>query len=120
VFEYQWPANLLLIIVALGHYARTIPFPQHAPPSAQETLEFQRLFLLPSASRHCFVLRILFGMTMGNCSSILRLGIGETEEVLCAALRELRSSKLAAQFGKNARENTGRIKTLLPGLSPVF
>jgi len=51
--------------------------------------ELQRLFLLAPRSRGCFVLRVLLGITVVSCSRILRLGIEEFEETLCAALQEL-------------------------------
>jgi hypothetical protein len=52
-------------------------------------LELRRLFLLAPISRDCFILRVLLGITAGSCSNILRLGVEEIEEVLCAALQEL-------------------------------
>ena len=51
--------------------------------------ELQRLFLLAPISRDCFVLRVLFGITVRSCSRILRLGMEEFDEVLWAALQEL-------------------------------
>jgi hypothetical protein len=57
--------------------------PSHLPS------ELQRLFLLAPISRDCFVLRVLFGITIGSCSQILRLGMEEFDDILCAALQEL-------------------------------
>ena len=57
--------------------------PSHLP------LELRRLFLLAPISRDCFMLRVLLGIPVGTCSRILRLGIEEIGEVMCAALQEL-------------------------------
>ena len=57
--------------------------PSSLPP------ELQRLFLLPRASRNCFVLRILLGFTAEMSSEILSLGRDEFDEALCFALSEL-------------------------------
>jgi len=51
--------------------------------------ELQRLFLLAPISRDCFVFRVLFGITVGSCSRILRLGMEEFDEMLWVALQEL-------------------------------
>ena len=52
-------------------------------------LELRRLFLLAPISHDCFMLRVLLGINVGTCSRIMRLGIDEFGEVLCAALQEL-------------------------------
>ncbi len=52
-------------------------------------LELKRLFLLEPRTRVGYVLRLLLGITVVSCSRILRLGIEEFEETLCAALQEL-------------------------------
>jgi len=57
--------------------------PSHLPR------ELRRLFLLAPLSRDCFVLRVLLGMPLATCSTVLHLAIRETEDVLCAALQEL-------------------------------
>ena len=52
-------------------------------------LELRRLFLLAPISHDCFMLRVLLGINVGTCSRIMRLGIDEFGEVLCAVLQEL-------------------------------
>jgi hypothetical protein len=62
---------------------------QSAQAPSDLPLELRRLFLLAPISRDSFVLRVLLGMPPATCSRILRLGIDEFEDVLCAALQEL-------------------------------
>jgi mannose-1-phosphate guanylyltransferase len=80
--------DVLLLETVKSAVKRRIDFPIHSELSDFPP-ELQRLFLLAPLARHSFVLRILLGITIENCSRILRLGIEETDEVLCAALREL-------------------------------
>ena len=61
--------------------------PQGIPSSLPP--ELQRLFLLSSAGRKCFVLRMLMGLTLEMSSEILNLKRDEFDETLCRALREL-------------------------------
>jgi hypothetical protein len=49
----------------------------------------RRLVPLVPASRDCFVLRILFGVTPANCAAILNLTIEEFEEALCAGFQQM-------------------------------
>jgi DNA-directed RNA polymerase specialized sigma24 family protein len=51
--------------------------------------ELQRLFMLSSVGRKCFVLRILMGLTLEVTSEILNLPKDEVDEALCRALSEL-------------------------------
>ena len=51
--------------------------------------ELQRLFLLSSVGRKCFVLRILMGLTLEVSSGILNLHSDEVDEALCRALSDL-------------------------------
>ena len=51
--------------------------------------ELQRLFLLSSVGRKCFVLRILMGLTPETSSEILNLRRDEVDEALCRALSDL-------------------------------
>jgi len=62
---------------------RQAEIPSNLPP------ELQRLFLLPWASRNCFVLRMLLGFTAEMTSEILNLRRDEVDEALCLALGEL-------------------------------
>ena len=62
---------------------RQAEIPSSLPP------ELQRLFLLPWASRRCFVLRMLLGFTAEMTSEILSLGRDEVDEALCLALSDL-------------------------------
>src|SRR5260370_38802901 len=55
---------------------------QPEPTRARLPRELQRLFLLAPISRDCFMLRVLLGIPIGTCSTILRLGIEEICEVL--------------------------------------
>ena len=57
--------------------------PSSLPP------ELQRLFLLSSVDRKCFVLRILMGLTLEMSSGILNLSRDEVDEALCHALSDL-------------------------------
>jgi hypothetical protein len=82
--------RVLLIQTAKSAARRRADFPaqsEQAPPHLP--LELRWLFLLTPISRVCFTLRFLLGITPRSCSAILRLTIRETEDVLCAALREL-------------------------------
>ena len=60
-----------------------VEIPSNLPP------ELQRLFLLSSVDRKCFVLRILMGLTLEMSSGILSLNRDEVDEALCHALRDL-------------------------------
>ena len=51
--------------------------------------ELQRLFLVSSVGRKCFVLRILMGLTPETISEILNLHRDEVDEALCRALIDL-------------------------------
>jgi hypothetical protein len=51
--------------------------------------ELQRLFLLPWASRSCFVLRMLLGFTAEMSSEIFSLGRDEVDDALRCALSDL-------------------------------
>ena len=57
--------------------------PSSLPP------ELQRLFLLSSTGRDCFVLRMLMGLSPEMTSEILNLHRDEVDEALCRALRDL-------------------------------
>jgi hypothetical protein len=62
--------------------SRQADVPSSLPP------ELQRLFLLPWASRSCFVLRMLLGFSAEMSSEILSLGRDEVDEALCLALSD--------------------------------
>jgi len=51
--------------------------------------ELQRLFLLSSVGRKCFVLRILMRLTLEMTSEILNLHRDEVDQALCRALSDL-------------------------------
>ncbi len=51
--------------------------------------ELQRLFLLSSVGRKCFVLRVLMGLTLEATSEILNLRTDEVDDALCRALSDL-------------------------------
>ena len=51
--------------------------------------ELQRLFLLPSVGRRCFVLRMLMGLTLETTSVVLNLHRNEVNDALYAALADL-------------------------------
>ena len=82
------PEDELLVATAncaLQHRDQCLPqeISSSLPP------ELQRLFLLPSAGRKCFVLRILMGLTLEMSSEILNLKRDEFDEALCRALHDL-------------------------------
>jgi hypothetical protein len=52
-------------------------------------LELRRLFMLQPLPRHCFVLRILVGLTPDVCAKLLGVAVTEFEGALYAALIEL-------------------------------
>jgi hypothetical protein len=60
-----------------------VEIPSSLPP------ELQRLFLLSSVGRDCFVLRMLMGLTPEMSSEILNLNKDEVDEALCRALSDL-------------------------------
>ena len=51
--------------------------------------ELQRLFLLSSEGRKCFVMRMLMGLTPETSSEILNLRRDQADEALCRALSDL-------------------------------
>jgi hypothetical protein len=55
--------------------------------------ELQRLFMLQPQARHCFVLRILVGLSSEFCADLLDISVGEFEETLQEAFIELCSTK---------------------------
>jgi len=55
--------------------------------------ELQRLFMLQPQARHCFVLRILVGLSSEFCADLLDISVCEFEEALQAAFIELCSTK---------------------------
>jgi hypothetical protein len=82
--------HVLIVETAKSAIQRRPGFPAQSEQALSNfPLELQRLFLLAPIHRQCFVLRILLGMTIETCSRIVRLTIEQTEEMLCAALREL-------------------------------
>jgi mannose-1-phosphate guanylyltransferase len=82
--------HVLIVETAKSAIQRRPGFPAQSEQALSHfPLELQRLFLLAPIHRQCFVLRILLGMTIETCSRIVRLTIEQTEEMLCAALREL-------------------------------
>ena len=80
--------DVLLVETVKSAIHRRVAFSSQSA-QAHFPLELRRLFLLAPISRDCFILRVLLGITAGTCSNILRLGVEEIEEVLCAALQEL-------------------------------
>jgi hypothetical protein len=89
--EFGHIANDTLLVETLKTVIqRRDDFPgQPEPTRLRPPPELQRLFLLAPISRDCFMLRVLLGIPIGTCSRILRLGIDEIRDVLCAALQEL-------------------------------
>jgi hypothetical protein len=81
--------DILLETIDAAIQRRAAFLDQSAQAPSHLPLELQRLFLLAPISRDSFVLRVLLGMPPATCSRILRLGIDEFEDVLCAALQEL-------------------------------
>jgi hypothetical protein len=51
--------------------------------------ELQRLFMLQPQARHCFVLRILVGLSPEVCAELLEISITEFEDAVYAALNQL-------------------------------
>ena len=51
--------------------------------------ELQRLFLLSSAARKCFVLRVLMGLSVEMSAEVLKLHRDEVDEALSHALTHL-------------------------------
>jgi hypothetical protein len=79
------------LLVATAKCAIQIPdgrSPRAGLPSSLPP-ELQRLFLLSSIDRKCFVLRMLMGLTLETTSGILNLHIDEVDEALCRALSDL-------------------------------
>jgi hypothetical protein len=66
-----------------GEYSPEAEIPSSLPP------ELQRLFLLSSVGRDCFVLRMLMGVTREMSSEILNVDTNEVDEALCRALSDL-------------------------------
>lgn len=60
-----------------------VEIPSSLPP------ELQRLFLLSSVGRDCFILRMLMGLTLEMSSEILNKDRDELDEALCRALSDL-------------------------------
>jgi hypothetical protein len=82
--------DVLLVETVKSAIQRRADFPSQSEPALSKLpREIQRLFLLAPTSRDCFVLRVLLRIPVGTCSRILRLGIEEIGNVLCAALQEL-------------------------------
>ncbi len=82
--------DVLLVETIKAVIQQRADFPSQSESTvSQLPRELQRLFLLAPISRDCFMLRVLLGIPIGTCSRILRLGIEEIGEVLCAALQEL-------------------------------
>ena len=91
--------NVLLVETAKAAIQWRADFPTQSEPAlVQHPRELQRLFLLAPISRDCFILRVLLGIKVETCSRILRLGIDELNDVLCAALQEL--PRLEAHGGR--------------------
>ena len=59
--------------------------------SSNLPVELQRLFMLSSLGRKCFVLRILMGLTPEISSKVLKLNRDEVDEALHRALSDLPS-----------------------------
>jgi hypothetical protein len=84
------PDDVLLVETVKMVIQQRVDFPSLSEPTRSRLpRELQRLFLLSPISRDCFMLRVLLGIPVGACSRILRLGIEEIGEVMCAALQEL-------------------------------
>jgi hypothetical protein len=79
------------LLIATAKHA--IQLRDHFLPEAEALsslpLELQRLFLLSTVCRDCFVLRMLMGFTEETSSGILNLRGGEIDEALCLALNDL-------------------------------
>jgi hypothetical protein len=82
--------DVLLVETAKAAIQCRADFPtQSEPVLLGHHPEIRQLLLLAPISRDCFILRVLLGMNVGTCSRILRLGMEEFGEALCAALQEL-------------------------------
>ena len=57
--------------------------PRLLPPELQRVLNLAREF------RHCFVLRILVGMSMQACAELLGFNVRSVEEYTCTAMQRL-------------------------------
>ncbi len=79
------------LLVATANFAiqlRDEPLPQAEIPSSLPP-ELQRLFLLSTVGRDCFVLRMLMGLTAEVSSEVLKVDRNEVDEALCRALSDL-------------------------------
>jgi hypothetical protein len=77
------------------------------PPSLPP--ELQRLFLLSSVGRNCFVLRMLMGLTPEMSSGILNLHRDEVDEALRRALSDLpRLAGLQSALARNVGHSVGK------------
>ena len=82
--------DLLLVETPKMVIQQRANFPGQSEPALSKLpRELQRLFLLAPISRDCSMLRVLLRIPVGTCSKILRVGIEEIGDVLCAALQQL-------------------------------
>ena len=51
--------------------------------------ELRRLFMLQPLARHCFVLRVLVGLSPEVCAELLEVSVSEFEDAVCGALTRL-------------------------------
>ena len=89
--DFSPVAGDLLIVETVKSAMRRRADPARQSEEAHSHLpwELQRLFLLAPVSRDCIVFRVLLGITVGNCSRMLRLQMEEFDQLLWAALQEL-------------------------------
>jgi hypothetical protein len=80
--------ELLIATARCAIQLRNERLPQAEIPSSLPP-ELQRLFLLSSVDRTCFVLRILMGLTLEVSSGILNVSRDEVDEAVCHALSDL-------------------------------
>jgi DNA-directed RNA polymerase specialized sigma24 family protein len=85
-FDYD-PGVSLLPETVKSAVGRRSDFPEQA--FSLLPIELRRLLLLPRDNRHCFVLRILLGMTPEISSGILNRSVHEVEEALHTGLQNL-------------------------------
>ena len=82
------PGGLLIEAVRSAVRLRTKssdgPYEVHGLPD-----ELRRLFMLRPLLRHCFVLRILVGLSPEACGDLLEISVTEFEDAMYGALTEL-------------------------------
>jgi hypothetical protein len=81
--------DTLLVETARSAIQHRTNFSEQPEAISMLPVELRRLFLLPSTSRDCFVLRVLLRLTSEVSAGILNLSKDEIDESVCEALFDL-------------------------------